>query len=162
VLEPYIEFFRFIPPIAFVTLFMIWFGLGELSKVMLIVYTAFFTTFLSTMAGAMGVDVEKIRAAECLGAAPRQVFAHVVVPATVPHAVIGIRLALGMAFMTVVAAEFIAAQSGVGYLIFSSRLFAQTQYVLLGIITLGVMGFFANAALRFVVAKVAYRYDVKL
>jgi ABC-type nitrate/sulfonate/bicarbonate transport system permease component len=162
VLDPYIEFFRFIPPIAFVTLFMIWFGLGEISKIALIVYTAFFTTFLSTMAGAMSVEVERIRAAQCLGASRAQVFFRVIVPGTVPHIVTGVRLALGLAFMTVIAAEFIAAQSGVGFLIFNSRLFAQTDYVFVGIITLGVMGFAANAVLKLLLARIAYRYDVKL
>lgn len=162
VLDPYIEFFRFIPPIAFVTLFMIWFGLGELSKVMLIVYTSFFTTFLATLAGAMGVESERIRAAQCLGATPAQVFFRVIVPGTVPHIVTGIRLSLGLSFMTVVAAEFIAAETGVGYLIFSSRLFAQTDYVFLGILLLGIMGFAANWLLKRALTRIAYRYDVKL
>lgn len=161
-LDPYVEFFRFIPPIAFVTLFMIWFGLGELSKVTLIVYTAFFTMFLSTMTGAMSVETERIRAAQCLGATARQVFFKVIVPATVPYMVTGMRLALGLSFMTVVAAEFIAAESGIGFLIFNSRLFAQTDFVFVGIITLGCMGFSANWVLKKIVSGIAYRYDVKL
>ncbi len=162
VLDPYIEFFRFIPPIAFVTLFMIWFGLGEMSKVMLIIYTAFFTTFLSTLAGALGVETERIRAAQCLGASRSQVFFRVIVPATVPHIVTGVRLSLGLAFMTVIAAEFIAAQTGVGYMIFSARLFAQTENVFVGILVLGLMGFFANWVLKRILSRIAYRYDVKL
>lgn len=159
--EPYIEFFRFIPPIAFITLFLIWFGLGEMSKILLIVYTSLFVAFINTLAGAMAVDIEKIRAAQCMGATPRQTFVHVVVPATVPHIVTGIRLALGNAFMTVVAAELVAAQSGVGHLIWNSRLFAQTDFVFVGIITLGLMGFFANWALRLLTARIAYRYNIK-
>jgi len=162
VLDPYIEFFRFIPPIAFITLFMIWLGLGELSKVSLIVYTAFFTTFLNTMAGAMSVEKERIRAAQCLGATRLQVFFKVIVPATIPYIVTGIRLALGLAFMTVVAAEFIAAEAGIGFLIFNSRLFAQTDNVFVGIITLGLMGFTANWLLKVILSRIAYRYDVKL
>lgn len=162
VVEPYVDFFRFIPPIAFITLFLIWFGLGETSKVLLIVYTTLFVTFLNTMAGAMSVEREKVRAAQCLGASDRQIFRHVVVPATVPYIITGMRLAMGNSFMTVVAAEFVAAQSGIGYMIFSSRLFAQTNYVFVGIITLGLMGFFANWVLCKVVARLAYRYDVRL
>ena len=162
VLDPYIEFFRFIPPIAFITLFMIWFGLGEVSKVALIVYTAFFTTFLATLAGAMSVEQERIRAAQCLGATPAQVFFRVIVPGTVPHIVTGVRLSLGLSFMTVIAAEFIAAQTGVGYIIFSARLFAQTEYVFLGILLLGLMGFVANWVLKKILSRIAYRYDVKL
>ena len=161
VLEPYIEFFRFIPPIAFITLFLIWFGLGEVSKILLIVYTSLFVAFINTLAGAMAVDVEKIRAAQCMGASARQTFVHVVVPATVPHIVTGVRLALGNAFMTVVAAELVAAQSGVGHLIWNSRLFAQTDFVFVGIITLGLMGFTANWALRQLTMRVAYRSNIK-
>lgn len=161
-LEPYVEFFRFIPPIAFITLFMIWFGLGETSKVMLIVYTSLFVTFLNTMAGAMAVDREKIRAAQCMGASDAQIFRYVVVPATIPHIITGLRLAMGNAFMTVVAAEFIAAEAGIGHMIFSARLFAQTEYVFLGIIVLGVMGFVANWVLRAVVQRIAYRYSVQI
>ncbi len=161
ILEPYIEFFRYIPPIAFITLFLIWFGLGELSKVLLIVYTAFFVTFISTLAGAMAVEKEKVRAAQCLGATRLQVFWHVIVPATMPAAITGIRMALGNAFMTVIAAEFVAAQSGIGFLIFSSRLFAQTDYVFAGILTLGVMGFVANVVLRRVLRTIAYRYGIQ-
>jgi NitT/TauT family transport system permease protein len=160
--EPYIEFFRFIPPIAFIGLFLIWFGLGETSKVLLIVYTALFVTFINTLAGAMAVEPEKIRAAQCMGATPRQTFLHVVVPATVPHIVTGLRLAMGNAFMTVVAAELVAAQSGVGHLIWNSRLFAQTEFVFVGIITLGLMGFAANWALRKITMRLAYRYNIQL
>jgi NitT/TauT family transport system permease protein len=96
-----------------------------------------------------------------MGATARQTFIHVVVPATVPHIVTGVRLALGNAFMTVVAAELVAAQSGVGHLIWNSRLFAQTDFVFVGIITLGLMGFAANWALRLITARVAYRYSIK-
>ncbi len=160
--EPYIEFFRFIPPIAFIGLFLIWFGLGETSKVLLIVYTALFATFVNTLAGAMAVEPEKIRAAQCLGATPRQIFTHVVVPATVPYIVTGLRLAMGNAFMTVIAAELVAAQSGVGHLIWNSRLFAQTDFVFVGIITLGLMGFAANWGLSRVLQRVAYRYGIHL
>ena len=83
-------------------------------------------------------------------------------PATVPYVVTGLRLALGNAFMSVIAAELVAAQSGVGHLIWSARLFAQTDYVFVGIITLGLMGFCANWLLRQVLKRVAYRYGIQL
>lgn len=160
--EPYIDFFRFIPPIAFLTVSLIWFGLGETSKIVLIIYTTLFIVFLNTMTGAMSVEKEKIRAAHCLGATGRQVFRYVIIPATVPYIITGVRLAMGNSFMTVVAAEMLAAQSGVGFLIFNSRLFAQTDYVFSGIISLGIMGSVADLLLRKVVGLVAYRYDIKL
>jgi NitT/TauT family transport system permease protein len=161
-LDPYIQFFRFIPPIAFVTLSLIWFGLGETSKIALIVYTTTFIVILNTLAGVLAVSREKIRAGLCLGASGRQILLHIVIPSTVPYIITGMRLAMGNSFMTVVSAEMIAAQSGIGYLIFNSRLFMQTDRIFVGIITLGVMGLLADFLLRFVARRLAYRYSVKL
>ncbi len=161
-LEPYIQFFRFIPPIAFVTLSLIWFGLGETSKIALIVYTTTFIVILNTLAGVLAVGREKIRAGLCLGANNRQILLHIVIPATIPYMITGMRLAMGNSFMTVVSAEMIAAQSGIGYLIFNSRLFMQTDRIFVGIITLGIMGLVADFVVRFLARKLAYRYSVKL
>jgi NitT/TauT family transport system permease protein len=161
IIEPYVEFFRYIPPIAFITLFLIWFGLGELSKVLRIVYSSFFATFTAAMAGSMAVDIEKIRAAQCMSAGRAQVFWHVIIPATMPATITGIRVALGAAFMTVIAAEFVAADSGIGYKIFSARLFAQTDLVFAGLIVLGLMGYVANRVLRLILSFFAYRYNLK-
>lgn len=159
--EPYIQFFRFIPPIAFVTLALIWFGLGETSKVVLIVYTTTFIVILNTSAGVMSVEKEKIRAAQCLGAKPYQILVYVIVPAVIPYIVTGMRLAMGNSFMTVVAAEMIAAESGIGFLIYNSRLFMQTSNIFVGIIVLGLMGWVADLAFREVVKRLGYRYRVK-
>jgi NitT/TauT family transport system permease protein len=161
IIEPYVEFFRYIPPIAFITLFLIWFGLGELSKVLLIVYSSFFATSTATMAGSTAVDIEKIRTAQCMSAGRAQVFWHVFIPATMPATITGIRVALGAAFMTVIAAEFVAADSGIGYKIFSARLFALTNLVFAGLIVLGLMGYVANRVLRLVLSFFAYRYNLK-
>ena len=83
-IDPYVEFFRFIPPIAFVTLAVIWFGLGETSKIVLIVYTTLFMVAINTMIGVLGVEPDKRFAALCLGATERQVFVHVTIPAVIP------------------------------------------------------------------------------
>src|ERR1700732_4955265 len=85
--DPYVEFFRFIPPIAFVTLAVIWFGLGETSKIVLIVYTTLFMVAINTMIGVLGVEPDKRFAALCLGASERQVFFHVTIPAAIPSIV---------------------------------------------------------------------------
>lgn len=160
--EPFVEFFRYIPPIAFLTLALIWLGLGEASKIGLIFYASLFIVFLNTMTGALSVDHEKLEASAMLGASHRQSLMSVVVPATVPNVITGLRVALGTCFMTVVAAEFVAAESGVGYLIWNSRLFARTDEVFVGIVTLGLMGLFADAGFRLLLRKVAYRYQVQL
>jgi NitT/TauT family transport system permease protein len=161
-LDPYVEFFRFIPPIAFVTLAVIWFGLGETSKIVLIVYTTVFMVAINTMIGVLGVDPDKRFAALCLGASNVQVFFHVIIPAVVPNIVTGMKIALGNSFMTVVSAEMVAAKSGVGFLIFNSRLFLLTEWIFVGIITLGIMGFLTDRALRILATTFLKHYDVKV
>jgi ABC-type nitrate/sulfonate/bicarbonate transport system permease component len=161
-MDPYVEFFRFIPPIAFVSLAVIWFGLGETSKIVLIVYTTVFMVAINTMIGVLGVEPDKRFAALCLGANERQVFVHVVIPAVVPNIVTGMKIAMGNSFMTVVSAEMVAAKSGVGFLIFNSRLFLLTEWIFVGIITLGMMGFITDRALRILAGTLLKRYDVRL
>lgn len=161
-MDPYVEFFRFIPPIAFVTLAVIWFGLGETSKIVLIVYTTLFMVAINTMIGVLGVDPDKRFAALCLGASERQVFGHVIIPSVIPSIVTGMKIAMGNSFMTVVSAEMVAAKSGIGFLIFNSRLFLLTEWIFVGIITLGVMGFITDRALRIVAATLLKRYEVKV
>jgi len=157
-----VEFFRFIPPIAFVTLAIIWFGLGEASKIVLIVYTTLFMVAINTMIGVLIIDPDKRFAALCLGASERQVFFHVTIPAAIPNIVTGMKIAMGNSFMTVVSAEMIAAKTGVGYLIMNSRLFLLTEWIFVGIITLGLMGFISDRALRLVANTTLRRYAVKI
>lgn len=160
-LEPFLNFFRFVPPIAFLSLALIWLGIGETSKVALIVYASFFIVFLSAVAGVQGVDKEKIHAAQCLGASRRQVITTVVMPAAVPEIVTGLRTAMGIAFMTVVAAELVAAETGIGFLIYNSRLFARTDIVFAGILALGVMGLTADILFRQLTRPIHYRYALR-
>jgi len=159
---PYINFFRFIPPIAFVTLSLIYFGIGEASKIALVVYASMFIVVLNTMNGAASVPIDKVRAAQCLGANHRQVLLGVVIPATIPDIVTGLRVSMGAAFMTVIAAELVAAQTGVGFMLFNARVLARTDIVFLAIIVLGLMGLLADWILRVVLTRVAYRYEVNL
>jgi len=161
-MDPYVEFFRFIPPIAFVTLAVIWFGLGETSKIVLIVYTTLFMVAINTMIGVLGVEPDKGFAALCLGATQRQVFLHVTIPAVIPNIVTGMKIAMGNSFMTVVSAEMVAAKSGVGFLIYNSRLFLLTEWIFVGIITLGLMGFLTDRALRIAATTLLSRYDVRI
>ncbi|MFD3380424.1 MULTISPECIES: ABC transporter permease [unclassified Streptomyces] len=161
-LDPYIEFFRFIPPIAFVTLAVVWLGIGESSKVVLIFYTAVFIVTLNTSAGVMAVNESKLRAAASLGAGRRQILVGIVLPSTVPHIVTGARLAMGNSFLTIVSAEIVAAQVGLGSLIWTSRNYGRIDWVFVGIITLGILGFVFDRVLRIVASRVLLRYGVKL
>lgn len=161
-LDPYIEFFRFIPPVAFVTLAVVWLGIGEASKVVLIFYTSVFIVTLNTIAGVLSVNETRLRAAAALGAGRWQVMRSVVLPSTVPHIVTGARLAMGNSFLTIVSAEIVAAQVGLGALIWTSRNYGRIDWVFVGIIVLGVLGFAFDRVLRIVASRLLRRYGVKL
>ena len=157
-LNPYVQFFRFIPPISFVTLSLIWFGMGETSKVVLIIYTTIFIVTINTIAGVMSVNSIHVQAALSLGASRFKIFTRVILPSTIPFLLTGMRLAMGNSFMTIVSAEMIASDKGLGFLIFTSRLFMQTERIFVGIISLGVLGFIVDAVFRFATNKYAKQY----
>jgi NitT/TauT family transport system permease protein len=158
--DPYIEFFRFIPPIAFVTLAVIWLGPGEASKVALIFYTTVFIVTLNTIAGTVSVPDLRLRAAASLGAGPLTTLRTVIVPSTVPYMVTGARLAMGNSFLTIVSAEIVAAQEGLGALIWNARNYSRTEWVFVGIITLGLLGYLFDRILRIAARTLLKRYGV--
>ena len=161
-LEAYIDFFRYIPALALVTLAMLWFGIGEASKVFLITYSTVFIVTINTVAGVVSIPAVKLRAARSLGASQAQMFFHVTLPASVPFILTGMRIAMGAAFTTIVAAEMVAAQSGLGFLIFSSRLYMQTDAIFVAIVTLGLLGFTTDAVMRRLMVRLAKRYAPQL
>jgi ABC-type nitrate/sulfonate/bicarbonate transport system permease component len=146
--EPTIEMLRPIPPLAFLPMMVLWFGIGEASKVAFIAYAAFFPVFTTTVEGIKYVDPVLVRAASSLGASERQIFWHVVLPAATPNILTGLRLAFGLSFFVIVAAEFIAADSGLGFLINDARTFFLVSNMLLGAAVIGIIGVLANVCLR--------------
>lgn len=162
VVDPFIHFFRFIPPIAFVSLALIWFGVGETSKVVLIIYTTCFTVTIATVSGALAVHKETIWAARSLGARGRQIPFRVIMPATVPAIITGMRLAMATAFKTIIGAEMIGAKAGLGFMIWEARGFLGFETIFVGIISLALMGLLADVLLRLLLRPIAYRYGAKL
>lgn len=162
VLDPYIEFFRFIPPIAFVTLAVIWLGPGESSKIALIFYTTVFIVTLNTLAGAQAVPDLRLRAAASLGAGPVVRLLTITVPSVVPFMVTGARIAMGNSFLTIISAEIVAAQEGLGALIWNARNYARTEWVFAGILVLGLLGFCFDRVLKFVCVRLLKRYGITL
>lgn len=158
--EPFVNFFRFVPAISFLTLFLMWFGVGERSKIILIVYATWFTVFVNTLAGMENIDTTKIHAARSLGASEWQILYSVILPSTVPYIFTGARLGLGSAFTSIVTAEMLAAKSGIGYMIYTSRLYFRIDWIFIGIITLGLMGFLSDKLMRIFGAKVLGRFGV--
>src|SRR5437660_2298469 len=139
-LEPYTEFLRFIPSVAMITVAVIWFGIGEASKVFLIIYTTIFIVILNTAAGVSAIAPNKIRAAESLGATPAQIFFHVALPATVPYLLTGMRLGMANSFTTDVGAELIAANDGLGKMLWDGRLFMLVDEIFVSLVTLALLG----------------------
>lgn len=158
--EPFLNFIRFIPPLAFITLFMLWFGIGEKSKIALILYSTLFIVMLNTMSGAQTVEEDKVRSARSMGASEWQILLHVVIPATVPYMFTGIRLAMGTSFMAIIGAEMVAANSGVGFMIWNSRLYFKTDWIFVGLLSLGVMGFAADRLLGWLGSTALRRYGI--
>jgi len=161
IFEPFLNFFRFVPAIGFITLFLLWFGVGETSKVALIFYAVIFPVMVNTIAGVRSVDHSLIEAAESMGASKRRTFFTVVVPSAIPNIFTGARLGLSSAIICIVAAEMLAASEGLGYLIYTSRLYYRTDWIFAGIFTLGLIGFLADKLIRFLGKKFLYRFGVR-
>ena len=158
-LEPFTEFFRFIPATAMITVAVIWFGIGEGSKIFLIIYTTVFIVTLNTAAGVGAITPNKIRAARSMGANARQVFQFVALPATMPYILTGMRLAMGNSFVTIVAAELIAANAGLGKMIWDARLYMLVDQIFVALLTLGLLGFTTDRLFRWAIFTFAGRFS---
>jgi len=143
--KPVFEALRPIPPIAWTPIAILWFGIGNAPSYFLVFIGAVFPVFVNTFAAVRNIDRTQINAALCLGAHPRMVIFDVLIPASLPVIFPGLRIALGVGWMCVVAAELIAAQSGLGYMIQQSRMLLQTHQVVTGMIAIGMIGFAMNA-----------------
>jgi len=159
--EPLVNFFRFIPPIAWLAPVLIWFGVGEIGKILLIIYTTSFVVLLNALVGVSSVPRNRIRAARCFGASPLQVFKWVLLPSAVPYILTGMSIALTNSFATIVTAEMLAAQSGLGYLILVSRNYMATDKIFVGIVTLGVLGLMTSRAFDVGLHRCAWRYHLQ-
>jgi len=158
-LEPFTEFFRFIPATAMITVAVIWFGIGEASKIFLIIYTTVFIVTLNTAAGVGAIAPNKIRAARSMGASTWQVFLYVALPATAPYILTGMRLAMGNSFVTIVAAELIAANAGLGKMIWDARLYMLVDQIFVALLTLGLLGFATDRLFRWAIHTFAGRFQ---
>jgi len=140
ILGPIFSFIRPVPPIAFIPLVILYFGIGEFPKILLIGTAAFWYVVLNTSHGVRSVSIDLIRAALNLGVRPHQLVFRVIFPAALPHVMTGIKTATALSWAIVVAAELVAAQSGLGYLIMDAATFFRVPHVYLGIIIIGVIG----------------------
>ena len=148
VVDPLLEFVRPIPPLAWIPLSILWFGLGDAQIVYIIFLAAFFPVVLNSMAGARDVDTYLIRAGLSLGAKRSELFRTVVLPAALPNIFTGLRIGLGIGWMALVAGELVAAPSGLGYLINNARTLFRSDYILLGMVLIGVLGLVLDYLMR--------------
>lgn len=154
--SPVMAFIRPIPPIAFIPLVVLYFGLGETGKIVLITVTAFNYTVVNAQSGAANTPIAYRRAAATLGLTARQEFQKVIFPAALPSIFTGLRVALALSWAVVVAAELVGAEQGLGYMINNAALLFQMPVVYIGIVLIGLLGLAMNAVLALVERKAVH------
>jgi taurine transport system permease protein len=148
VIDPFIEFYRPLPPLAYLPLVVIWCGIGELSKILLIYLAVFAPISIATVQGVCRVDESRIRAALSLGATKWQLVRFVILPSAAPDVLTGIRIGLGVGWSTLVAAELVAATRGLGFMIQTAAQFLVTDVVVMGILLIGSIALIFEWGLR--------------
>jgi len=148
VFDPPIEFYRPIPPLAYLPLIIIWFGIGDLGKVILIYLAVFAPLALNARAGVRSVSLEQIHAAYSLGASRLQVIRHVILPAALPEILTGMRIGIGFGWTTLVAAEMVAATAGLGYMVLNAAEFLRSDVVIMGIVVIGALAYLFDLLMR--------------
>ncbi len=146
--DPIVEFMRPVPPLALIPLIIIWFGIGEQGKISLLFLAALWIMTIASRSGVSGVNISKVHAAYSLGASKTQILTRVIIPNSLPDIFTGARVAMGVCWGTVVAAELVAAEKGVGKMIIAASKFQLTDIVIVGIIIIGIIGFGIEVLMR--------------
>jgi taurine transport system permease protein len=146
-LDPFVQFLRPLPKLALIPLVIVWFGIGEFSKFLLIYLATFLTIVVSAAAAVQNVPEDRIRAAQSLGVSRGQLFRHVILPSALPELFTGVRVAVGIGWTTLIAAEMIASSSGLGWMVINASSYLRTDVVMLGILLLGGLGYLLDLLL---------------
>lgn len=147
VIDPFVQFLRPLPKLALIPLVVVWFGIGEFSKFLLIYLATFLSVVVSAAAAVTNVPDDRIRAAQSLGVSRSQLFRHVILPSALPELFTGVRVAVGIGWTTLIAAEMIASTSGLGWLVINASSYLRTDVVMLGILLLGGLGYLLDVLL---------------
>lgn len=153
IFDPIIEFYRPLPPLAYLPLMIIWFGIGELSKILLIFLACLAPVALAARAGVRSTSQEQIHAALSMGARKDQVVRHVILPSAMPEILVGLRIGMGIGWTTLVAAEMVAATSGLGQMVLNASNFLRTDVVILGILLIGLVAYAFEILMRWIEAR---------
>ncbi len=148
VLDPILEFYRPLPPLAYLPLMVIWFGIGETAKVMLIFLACFAPVALATRSGVLSASADQVNAARSMGATRWQVLMYVVLPAAMPEILVGLRIGMGVGWTTLVAAEMVAANAGLGQMVLNASNFLRTDVVVMGILVIGLFAVLFEVGMR--------------
>lgn len=148
IFDPPIEFYRPLPPLAYLPLIIIWFGIDELPKVLLIYLACFAPLAMAARSGIRSATSEQIHAAYSMGANYPQVVRYVILPAALPEILVGMRIAIGFGWTTLVAAEMVAANVGLGQMVLNASNFLRTDIVIMGIIVIGVVAYVFDLMMR--------------
>jgi NitT/TauT family transport system permease protein/taurine transport system permease protein len=159
VFDPIVELLRYLSPTAMIPIAVIWFGIGEMSKYFLIFWGTFFIVLVNTVAGVWRTPLARQRAAECLGATRVQIFLLIILPSAIPFIVIGMRISMASAFMSIIPAEILAADSGIGYLLQNSSMLLQTDRIFVALLTISLLGFACDRLFRLLIATTLSRFN---
>jgi ABC-type nitrate/sulfonate/bicarbonate transport system permease component len=146
--DPIVEVLRPVPPLAWIPLSILWFGIGDMQNQFIIFLGMFFPILLNTIAGVKNIEPNLVRAARCLGASEGRLLRRIVLRAALPQIITGIRVGLGVGWMALVAAELVGANSGLGFLINDARTLLRTDIVIVGMITIGIVGLAIDRTIR--------------
>jgi NitT/TauT family transport system permease protein len=147
-LDPLVELLRPISPLAIFPLAILWFGIGDASKIFIIALAASFPVILNTYAGVRSIEPNLFRASQSLGATPIEIFATIVLPGSLPQIFTGVRLAWGISLIVIIAAEMVGATVGIGYMVLEAQQTFRTERVFAGIIVIGLIGFLTDLGFR--------------
>jgi NitT/TauT family transport system permease protein/taurine transport system permease protein len=157
-LDPVIEFFRFLSPTAMIPIAVIRFGIWEQSKYFLLFWGSFFIVLITAVHGVMGTPWARVRAAQCQGATRVQIFTLIVLPSAIPAVVTGMRVALASSYLSIIPAEILAADSGIGFLLQQSSLLLQTNRVFVVLGVLAILGYLSDRAFQLMTSRMLSRY----
>jgi NitT/TauT family transport system permease protein/taurine transport system permease protein len=157
-LDPIIEVLRYLSPTAMIPIAVIWFGIGEQSKYFLIFWGTFFFVLINTVAGVIRTPLARQRAAQCLGANQFEIFLIVIIPSAIPYIITGMRVAMASSYMSIIPAEMLAAQSGLGHLLQVSGMLAQTDRIFVALAAISLLGFATDRLFRWLVHRTLNRY----
>ncbi len=150
------EMLRPIPPLGLIPLFILWFGIGETSKILLIGLSVFLIMMVNSQSGARSVSADLLRAAQTCGASRMQIFRHVVLPAALPQIMTGLRVALGMALSILVASELLGGDRGLGFVVLDAANFFRTTYVFAGVILIGAIGLVSDRLIAWLARRIVH------